>query len=53
MNTIYQEAEALLANRMPVVPLWSMVSYYGYSERVTNVKVIKGSNIDLAAVSLK
>lgn len=52
-NTKYQEAEALLANDMPSVPLWYNAATFGWSNKVTGVKITAFGTIDLASVSLK
>ena len=52
-NTKYQEAEALLAQDFPVIPMWYNKTQTGWSDKVENVKITAFGTIDLAAVSIK
>lgn len=52
-NAKYQEAEALLAQDMPAIPLWYGKATMGWSDKVTGVKITAFGTIDLASVSLK
>ena len=52
-NKDYQDAEALLAADMPVIPMWYSTATVGWSDKVTNVKVTPFGTFDLSAVSLK
>ncbi|MGO4956381.1 peptide ABC transporter substrate-binding protein [Luteococcus sp. Sow4_B9] len=52
-NKLYQEAEAMLADGMPVTPLWSAATPVAWSSKVTNVKVTPFGTLDLSAISVK
>ena len=52
-NAKYQEAEALLAQDMPVIPMWYTNTTMGWSEKVADMKITAFGTIDLASVSLK
>jgi oligopeptide transport system substrate-binding protein len=52
-NTKYQEAEALLAQDMPAIPMWYSTATFGWSDKVTNVKITAFGTIDWASLSLK
>lgn len=52
-NALYQEAEAMLGKDMPTMPLWTANTPYGYSNKVTNVKMTPFSTFDLTAISVK
>lgn len=52
-NTLYQQAEALLAADMPSIPMWYGKATMGWSDKVTGVKITAFGTIDLASVSLK
>ncbi len=49
--TLYQEAEALLADHMPAVPLWYGKTIAGYSTNVDNVKITPFSTVDLLSIT--
>ena len=49
----YQEAEALLAGDMPAIPVWYSTAQFGWSNKVTNVKVTAFGTIDFSSLSLK
>ncbi|EBF6878267.1 ABC transporter substrate-binding protein, partial [Salmonella enterica subsp. enterica serovar Saintpaul] len=38
-NQKYQQAEALLANDMPAIPMWYSTATFGWSDKVTGVKI--------------
>ncbi len=38
-NAKYQEAEALLAQDMPVIPMWYTTTTMGWSDKVAAVKI--------------
>lgn len=38
-NKLYQEAEAIIAEDMASIPLWYYSNSFGWSERITNVKM--------------
>lgn len=52
-NTKYQEAEAILAKDFPTMPMWYQASQFGFSTKVTNVKMTPFSTFDLTAISVK
>ena len=52
-NTLYQEAEAMLAVDMAVAPLWYSATPVGWSENVTDVKVTPFSTLDLSTIKKK
>jgi oligopeptide transport system substrate-binding protein len=52
-NTLYQEAEAILAQDFPVMPLWTVASQIGWSENVTDVKQTPFSTVDLTLIKRK
>ncbi|SDD02902.1 peptide ABC transporter substrate-binding protein [Actinokineospora iranica] len=52
-NKLYQEAERLLAEDMPVIPLWNQTSQYGWSERLDNVRLTTLRELDLSTVTVK
>jgi oligopeptide transport system substrate-binding protein len=49
-NTLYQQAELLLAQDMPVAPLWYPKTTVGYSDKVTDVKVDAFEQLDLVGI---
>jgi oligopeptide transport system substrate-binding protein len=52
-NQLYQEAEAMLAEDMASMPMWSYAVTAGWSERVTDVKITPFGLIDLQSVKVK
>ncbi len=52
-NADYQQAEALLAQDMPVIPMWYGKAVAGWSTKVDNVKVTPFGTFDLASVTVK
>ncbi|MGA8980621.1 MAG: ABC transporter substrate-binding protein, partial [Pedococcus sp.] len=52
-NAKYQEAEALLANDMPAIPMWYSTATFGWSDKVTGVKITAFGTIDFASLALK
>lgn len=52
-NELYQEAEALLASDMPAIPTWFVSTPFGWSDKVTNVKLSPFGTVDLQAISVK
>jgi oligopeptide transport system substrate-binding protein len=48
----YQEAEAILAQDFPVIPLWYGRTIAGYSENVAEVRFTPFSTVDLTSVRL-
>ncbi|MGL5867225.1 MAG: peptide ABC transporter substrate-binding protein [Dermatophilaceae bacterium] len=52
-NAKYQQAEALLQNDFPVIPLWYTRITFGWSDRVTNVKPTAFGTMDFTTITLK
>ncbi len=52
-NGLYQEAEALLKDDMPTIPLWFQKINYGWSDKVENVRATVKNEIDYANITLK
>jgi oligopeptide transport system substrate-binding protein len=52
-NTLYQQAEAMLARDFPTAPLWYYVTTSAWSDRVTDVKVNAFGVLDTAAIKVK
>jgi oligopeptide transport system substrate-binding protein len=52
-NAKYQQAEALLANDMPAIPMWYSTATFGWSDKVTGVKATAFGTIDFTALALK
>jgi oligopeptide transport system substrate-binding protein len=52
-NKLYQEAEAIIANDFPTIPMWSYTQAVGWSDRVTDVKITPFGWIDLDSVKVK
>ena len=52
-NKLYQQAEALLAQDMPAIPMWYGKTTMGWSDKVTGVKITAFGTIDFTSVSLK
>ena len=50
-NALYQEAEAMLAEDMPVIPLWYTNTVAGYSTNVDNVKINPFGTTDLLSIT--
>lgn len=50
---LYHEAEELIAEDMPVVPLWDTPSIACWSERLTNVRLTPKRELDLSYVEVK
>lgn len=49
----YHEAEELIAEDMPAVPLWDTPSISAWSEQLTNVRLTPKRELDLAYVEVK
>ena len=47
---VYQQAEAVLAEDMPVIPMWYGSVVAGYSENVSNVQFTPFSRVDLLTI---
>jgi oligopeptide transport system substrate-binding protein len=52
-NAKYQQAEALLANDMPAIPMWYYTTQFGWSTKVTGVTITPFGTIDYSALRLK
>ena len=52
-NAKYQQAEALLDQTYPTLPLWYSSTPYGYSTKVANVNLNAFGAIDIAGITLK
>ena len=52
-NVLYQEAEAILAEDFPTMPMWIYLDQSGYSNRVTDVKLDPFGKLDLTAIKVK
>jgi oligopeptide transport system substrate-binding protein len=50
---LYHEAEEMVAEDMPAVPLWNNPSIYGWSDRLTNVRMTPKRELDLSSVEVK
>ncbi|WP_083459380.1 peptide ABC transporter substrate-binding protein [Jiangella muralis] len=48
---LYHEAESLLAEFMPAIPLWHRVNIAGYSTHVENVRLTVFQTVDLLSVT--
>jgi oligopeptide transport system substrate-binding protein len=49
---LYQEAELMLVEDMPAIPLWYYKTIAGYSSNVDNVKITPFGTTDLLSISL-
>lgn len=52
-NTKYQEAEAVLGEDFPTIPLWYGQAVAGWSDKVDNVHLTPFGTIDVATVTVK
>lgn len=50
---LYHEAEEMIADDMPAVPLWETPAISGWSERLTNVRLTPKRELDLSYVEVK
>jgi oligopeptide transport system substrate-binding protein len=50
--SFYQQADDILAQDLPIIPLWFGVTHQVISERVTNVNISKFTFVDVAAVQV-
>lgn len=50
---LYQEAERMLTQQMPSVPLWYYVATIGWSDKVSDVKITPFGRPDYAAIATK
>ncbi len=52
-NALYQQAEVMLKDGMPAIPLWYYKINYGWSNKVTDVKATPFNEIDYASIQIK
>lgn len=52
-NTLYQEAELILAADLPTAPMWYPATVVGWSDKVTNVKVNAFGVLDYSQIQKK
>jgi oligopeptide transport system substrate-binding protein len=52
-NALYQQAEGIIAQDFPAVPLWYAATPVGWSTNVTDVKVTPFSTLDLSSIKKK
>jgi len=52
-NAKYQEAEGVLASDMASIPMWYSTAQFGWSNKVTGVKVTAFGTIDFSTLALK
>ena len=52
-NSLYQQAEALLGQDMPTMPLWYQQSQFGFSDKIASVKMTPFSTFDFSSIVLK
>jgi len=50
---LYHEAEEMIAEDMPAIPLWNNPSIYAWSERLVNVRMTPKRELDLSSVEIK
>ena len=51
-NKLYQEAESMLAEDMPAIPLFDDVLTVVHSDKVTNVKMTNKGTVDLTSIQV-
>ncbi|WP_051385714.1 peptide ABC transporter substrate-binding protein [Actinokineospora inagensis] len=52
-NKLYQEAERVLNDDMPVIPLWNQTSQFGWSDRIDHARLSSLKDLDLTTVTVK
>ena len=52
-NKLYQEAEAILVEDFPIMPMWSYSTTFGWSDRVTDVKLTPFGTLDVSSIKVK
>ena len=52
-NSLYQQAEGVLATDFPTAPLWYYVTTSAWSDKVTDVKVNAFGVLDIVAIKVK
>lgn len=50
---LYHEAEEMIAEDMPSVPLWNTPQLYAWSDRLTHVRLTPKGELDLSSVEVK
>jgi oligopeptide transport system substrate-binding protein len=51
-NKLYREAEKMIAQQMPAIPLWNTPRHYGWSTKLKNVRMTPRGQIDLGFVDV-
>ena len=51
-NTLYQQAEAILGQDLPSIPLWYQASQFGWSSKIKSIKMTPFSTWDFGSVEL-
>jgi oligopeptide transport system substrate-binding protein len=52
-NKLYQEAESLIIEDFPVMPMWSYSTTFGWSDRVSDVKLTPFGTLDVSSIKVK
>ncbi len=52
-NTLYQEAETVIATDFPTIPQWYYLDNVGFSNKVTDVKINPFGNLELSLIKVK
>jgi oligopeptide transport system substrate-binding protein len=52
-NKLYQEAEAMILEDFPVMPMWSYSTTFGWSDRVSDVKLTPFGTLDVSSIKVK
>ena len=52
-NKLYQEAESLIIEDFPVMPMWSYSTTFGWSDRVADVKLTPFGTLDVSSIKVK
>ena len=52
-NALYQQAELILGKEMPTIPQWYQNSQFGFSTKISSVKMTPFSTFDFGSVVLK
>lgn len=53
VGSLFQEAERVLAQTMPTIPLWFNLTVAGYSTRVDNVTITPFGTVDLLSIAVE
>jgi oligopeptide transport system substrate-binding protein len=51
-NKLYREAEEMIAQDMPAIPLWNTPRIYGWSTKLKNVRMTPQGQLDLSVVEI-